>query len=207
MSQQTDIPRKSIYRLAIYQRCLERLKENGLDTVSSNSLAKAAGVKSAQLRKDLAHFGQFGTRGLGYSVDALIEVITGVLGTSSLLPVILVGVGNLGSALLKYSGFNREGFEISAAFESDKNRLKTVVADIPVMNVSQMTQYVRDNDVKIAIIAVPAETAQEVANALVNAGVQAFLNFSSTVLNTPDNVIVNSVDLALELEHLSYFVK
>ncbi|MAC48666.1 MAG: redox-sensing transcriptional repressor Rex [Verrucomicrobiales bacterium] len=207
MSQQTDIPRKSIYRLAIYQRCLERLKENGLDTVSSNSLAKAAGVKSAQLRKDLAHFGQFGTRGLGYSVDALIEVITGVLGTSSLLPVILVGVGNLGSALLKYSGFNREGFEISAAFESDQNRLKTVVADIPVMNVSQMTQYVKDNDVKIAIIAVPAETAQEVANALVNAGVQAFLNFSSTVLNTPDNVIVNSVDLALELEHLSYFVK
>ncbi len=142
MSQQTDIPRKSIYRLSIYQRCLERLKENGLDTVSSNSLAKAAGVKSAQLRKDLAHFGQFGTRGLGYSVDALIEVITGVLGTSSLLPVILVGVGNLGSALLKYSGFNREGFEISAAFESDQNRLKTVDADIPVMDVSQMTQYV-----------------------------------------------------------------
>ena len=207
MSQQTDIPRKSIYRLSIYQRCLERLKENGLDTVSSNSLAKAAGVKSAQLRKDLAHFGQFGTRGLGYSVDALIEVITGVLGTSSLLPVILVGVGNLGSALLKYSGFNREGFEISAAFESDQNRLKTVVADIPVMNVSQMTQYVKDNDVKIAIIAVPAETAQEVANALVNSGVQAFLNFSSTLLKTPDNVIVNSVDLALELEHLSYFVK
>ena len=207
MSQQTDIPRKSIYRLAIYQRCLERLKENGLDTVSSNSLAKAAGVKSAQLRKDLAHFGQFGTRGLGYSVDALIEVITGVLGTSSLLPVILVGVGNLGSALLKYSGFNREGFEISAAFESDQNRLKNVVADIPIMNVSQMTQYVKDNDVKIAIIAVPAETAQEVANALVNSGVQAFLNFSSTLLKTPDNVIVNSVDLALELEHLSYFVK
>ena len=130
-----------------------------------------------------------------------------MLGTSSLLPVILVGVGNLGSALLKYSGFNREGFEISAAFESDQNRLKTVDADIPVMDVSQMTQYVKDYDVKIAIIAVPAETAQEVVNALVNAGVQAFLNFSSTVLKTPDNVIVNSVDLALELEHLSYFVK
>ena len=130
-----------------------------------------------------------------------------MLGTSSLLPVILVGVGNLGSALLKYSGFNREGFEISAAFELDQNRLKTVDADIPVMDVSQMTQYVKDYDVKIAIIAVPAEIAQEVANSLVNAGVQAFLNFSSTVLKTPDNVIVNSVDLALELEHLSYFVK
>ena len=210
MPQETDIPRKSIYRLSIYQRCLERLKDNGVETVSSNSLAKAAGVKSAQLRKDLAHFGQFGTRGLGYSVDALIEVINGVLGTSSLLPVILVGVGNLGSALLRYSGFNREGFEISAAFESDPKRLSAVSAvsaEIPVMDVSQMTKYVRDNDVKIAIMAVPAETAQEVANSLVNAGVQAFLNFSSTVLKTPDNVIVNSVDLALELEHLSYFVK
>ena len=207
LPQQTDIPRKSIYRLSIYQRCLERLKENGVETVSSNSLAKAAGVKSAQLRKDLAHFGQFGTRGLGYNVDALIEVITGVLGTSSLLPVILVGVGNLGSALLKYSGFNREGFEISAAFESDPNRLKTIDADIPIKNVSQMTQYVEDNGVKIAIIAVPAATAQEVVNVLVSAGVQAFLNFSSTVLKTPDNVIVNAVDLALELEHLSYFVK
>jgi len=183
------------------------LKDNGVETVSSNSLAKAAGVKSAQLRKDLAHFGQFGTRGLGYSVDALIEVINGVLGTSSLLPVILVGVGNLGSALLRYSGFNREGFEISAAFESDPKRLSAVSAEIPVMDVSQMTKYVRGNNVKIAIMAVPAETAQEVANSLVNAGVQAFLNFSSTVLKTPDNVIVNSVDLALELEHLSYFVK
>ena len=207
LPQQTDIPRKSIYRLSIYQRCLERLKENGVETVSSNSLAKAAGVKSAQLRKDLAHFGQFGTRGLGYNVDALIEVITGVLGTSSLLPVILVGVGNLGSALLKYSGFNREGFEISAAFESDPNRLKAVDADILIKDVSQMTQYVEDNGVKIAIIAVPAATAQEVVNVLVGAGVQAFLNFSSTVLKTPDNVIVNAVDLALELEHLSYFVK
>ena len=178
-----------------------------METVSSNSLAKAAGVKSAQLRKDLAHFGQFGTRGLGYSVDALIEVITGVLGTSGLLQVILVGVGNLGSALLRYSGFNREGFEISAAFESDPKRLNAVNAKIPVMDVSLMTKYVIDNEVKIAIMAVPAETAQEVANSLVNAGVQAFLNFSSTVLKTPDNVIVNSVDLALELEHLSYFVK
>jgi redox-sensing transcriptional repressor len=207
LSSQTDIPRKSIYRLSIYQRCLERLSENGLETVSSNALAKAAGVKSTQLRKDLAHFGQFGTRGLGYNVEALIEVITGVLGTNSLLPVILVGVGNLGAALLRYSGFVKEGFEISAAFDADPNRAKLVKANVPVMDASQMAQYVNQNNVKIAILAVPPETAQEVANNLVHAGVQAFLNFSPTVLKTPDNVIVNSVDLALELEHLSYFVK
>ncbi|MDA7605859.1 redox-sensing transcriptional repressor Rex [Verrucomicrobiales bacterium] len=207
MSSQTDIPRKSIYRLSIYQRCLERLRENGLETVSSNALAKAAGVKSTQLRKDLAHFGQFGTRGLGYNVEALIEVITGVLGTNSLLPVILVGVGNLGAALLRYSGFVKEGFEISAAFEADPSRAKLVKANVPVMAASLMAQYVNENNVKIAILAVPPETAQEVANNLVQVGVQAFLNFSPTVLKTPDNVIVNSVDLALELEHLSYFVK
>ena len=207
MSSQTDIPRKSIYRLSIYQRCLERLRENGLETVSSNALAKAAGVKSTQLRKDLAHFGQFGTRGLCYNVEALIEVITGVLGTNSLLPVILVGVGNLGAALLRYSGFVKEGFEISAAFDADPNRAKLVKANVPVMDASQMAQYVKLNNVKIAILAVPPETAQEVANNLVHVGVQAFLNFSPTVLKTPDNVIVNSVDLALELEHLSYFVK
>ena len=207
MSSQTDIPRKSIYRLSIYQRCLERLRENGLETVSSNALAKAAGVKSTQLRKDLAHFGQFGTRGLGYNVEALIEVITGVLGTNSLLPVILVGVGNLGAALLRYSGFVKEGFEISAAFEADPSRAKLVKANVPVMAASLMAQYVNENNVKIAILAVPPETAQEVANNLVQVGVQAYLNFSPTVLKTPDNVIVNSVDLALELEHLSYFVK
>jgi len=207
LSSQTDIPRKSIYRLSIYQRCLERLRENGLETVSSNALAKAAGVKSTQLRKDLAHFGQFGTRGLGYNVEALIEVITGVLGTNSLLPVILVGVGNLGAALLRYSGFVKEGFEISAAFDADPNRAKLVKANVPVMDASSMTQYVNENNVKIAILAVPPETAQQVANNLVQVGVQAFLNFSPTVLKTPDNVIVNSVDLALELEHLSYFVK
>ena len=207
MSSQTDIPRKSIYRLSIYQRCLERLRENGLETVSSNALAKAAGVKSTQLRKDLAHFGQFGTRGLGYNVEALIEVITGVLGTNSLLPVILVGVGNLGAALLRYSGFVKEGCEISAAFEADPSRAKLVKANVPVMAASLMAQYVNENNVKIAILAVPPETAQEVANNLVQVGVQAFLNFSPTVLKTPDNVIVNSVDLALELEHLSYFVK
>jgi redox-sensing transcriptional repressor len=207
VSSQTDIPRKSIYRLSIYQRCLERLKENGLETVSSNALSKAAGVKSTQLRKDLAHFGQFGTRGLGYNVEALIEVITDVLGTNSLLPVILVGVGNLGAALLRYSGFIKEGFEISAAFEADPNRAKLVKANVPVMDASLMAQYVNENNVKIAILAVPPETAQEVANNLVQVGVQAFLNFSPTVLKTPDNVIVNSVDLALELEHLSYFVK
>ena len=127
MPSEVVIPRKSIYRLSIYQRCLERLRENDVETVSSSALAKAAGVKPTQLRKDLAHFGQFGTRGLGYNVGALNEVITGVLGTNSLQPVILVGVGNLGAALSRYGGFSKEGFEISAAFEANPEHFIVVV--------------------------------------------------------------------------------
>jgi len=207
VQKEADVPRKSIYRLSIYQRCLERLKANGLETVSSSALAKAAGVKPTQLRKDLAHFGQFGTRGLGYSVDALNGVITGVLGTNSLQPVVLVGVGNLGAALSRYNGFGKEGFEIAVAFEANPDRVNSVAAGVPVLPSSEMADYIRENKVKMAILAVPADAAQAVANELVDVGVQAILNFSPTVLNVPENVIVNSVDLALELEHLSYFVK
>ena len=112
-----EIPRKAVYRLSVYFRGLQRLKANGIHTVSSEALAKAAGVKPTQLRKDLTYFGQFGTRGLGYDVEQLAEMISAVLGTTSLQPVVLVGVGNLGLALLSYRGFEKEGFEIIAAFD------------------------------------------------------------------------------------------
>ena len=117
-----EIPRKTIYRLSIYLRCLQRLKSNAIRTVSSEALAKAAGVKSTQLRKDLTYFGQFGTRGLGYDVEQLGTMISDLLGTTSLQPVILVGAGHLGMALLSYRGFEQEGFEIVAAFDTDLDR-------------------------------------------------------------------------------------
>ena len=116
-AERSEIPRKTIYRLSIYLRCLQRLKSNAIRTVSSEALAKAAGVKSTQLRKDLTYFGQFGTRGLGYDVEQLAQMISDRLGTNSLQPVVLVGVGNLGSALLAYRGFEKEGFEIVASFD------------------------------------------------------------------------------------------
>lgn len=202
------IPKKSIYRLSLYQRCLDLLKGNRIETVSSEALAKAAGVKSTQLRKDLAYFGQIGTRGLGYNVGALSEMIQEVLGTNSLQPVILVGVGNLGSALLRYNGFRKEGFEITAAFDSSLDHARVVEGvRIRVHPASAMEDYIRKHGVKMAIMAVPAEAAQPVANQLVAAGVVGILNFSPTILQVPENVIVNSVDLALELEHLSYYVR
>lgn len=207
MTQKEDIPRKTIYRLSIYQRCLQILRENAVETVSSEALAKAAGVKSAQLRKDLACFGNFGTRGLGYNVETLSATIGETLGTTHLQPVILVGVGNLGSALLRYSGFNKEGFEIIAAFDSRHDLVRGTGARIPVLPAVSLTDFIRENAVKLAILAVPAAVAQQVVNELVTAGVQAILNFAPVVLEVPENVVVNNVDLAVELENLSYFIR
>lgn len=201
-----DIPRKSIYRLSIYQRCLQRLKSNRVDTVSSEALAKAAGVKPTQLRKDLTYFGQFGTRGLGYNVGSLSSTIGEVLGHNRLQPVVLVGVGNLGSALLRYGGFRKEGFEVVAAFDiAPKPAGRDVL--IPILALGTMEEFIKENQVKMAILTVPASSAQEVANVLIKAGVQAILNFSPTVLDVPEDVVVNSVDLAVELENLSYFIR
>jgi redox-sensing transcriptional repressor len=200
-----DIPRKSIYRLSIYQRCLSKLRENDVDTVSSEALAKAAGVKSTQLRKDLTYFGQFGTRGLGYNVDALAKTISEVLGQNHLQPVILIGVGNLGSALLRYGGFRKEGFDVIAAFDIAPKPQPGLA--IPILEMATMPQFILKNHVKMAILTVPANSAQGVANQIVEAGIQAILNFSPCVLDVPDQVVVNSVDLAVELENLSYFIR
>ena len=202
-----EIPRKAVYRLSIYQRCLQRLRENEVETVSSEALAKAAGVKSTQLRKDLGYVGQFGTRGLGYNVGKLSDAMTAALGSTRLQPVILVGVGNLGSALLRYSGFRKEGFEIIAAFDLAPVPSRVRDTGIPLHQSDEMTDYIREHGVKMAIMAVPSSHAQPVANEMVEAGVQAILNFSPTVLQVPDQVVVNNVDLALELESLSYFIR
>ena len=198
-------PRKAIYRLSIYLRCLQKLRDNRVDTVSSAALAKAAGVKSTQLRKDLAYFGQLGTRGLGYNVEALRKMIADVLGQNRLQPVILVGVGNLGSALLRYGGFRKEGFEITAAFDLLPKAAGQFT--VPLLPMGGLADYILKNNVKMAIMTVPAINAQSVCNELVAHGIQAILNFSPTVLETPENVVVNSVDLAVELENLSYFIR
>ena len=202
-----EIPRKTIYRLSIYLRCLARLRENGIGTVSSEALAKAAGVKSTQLRKDLAYFGTFGTRGLGYDVLELSQKIADELGTSRLQPVILIGVGNLGLALLSYRGFEKEGFEIVAAFDANPRRKRDKEINQPILEMDLLPKFVADNHVKMAILSVPAAVAQEVANNLIQCGIVGILNFSPIVLTVPEDVMVNNVNLAIELENLSYFIQ
>jgi len=202
----SDIPRKTIYRLSVYLRCLQRVKVNKIRTVSSEALAKAAQVKSTQLRKDLTYFGQFGTRGLGYDVEQLSVMMGDLLGTTSLQPVILVGVGNLGLALLSYHGFEQEGFEIIAAFDSDSQRKRTKCR-IPIFPMEDLAQMIADQGVKMAILTVPAPEAQEVANQLIGHGIVGILNFAPIMLHVPEEVMVNNVNLAMELENLSYFIQ
>ncbi len=202
-----EIPRKTIYRLSLYSRCLARLKDKNIQTVSSETLAKVAGVKPTQLRKDLTYFGQFGTRGLGYDVAALSQMISDELGTTSLQPVVLVGVGNLGLALLSYRGFEKEGFEIIAAFDIDPKRKRDKEIKCPILGMSELPNFVESRNVKMAIVTVPAAAAQEVTNTLVDCGIVGILNFSPIVVHVPEEVMVNNVNLAIELENLSYFIQ
>ena len=209
MKKQTrpEIPRKAIYRLSTYLRCLARLKDNHIETVSSETLAKVAGLKPTQLRKDLAYLGQFGTRGLGYDVADLSKMISDELGTTSLQPVILVGAGHLGLALLSYRGFEKEGFEIVAGFDSDPNRKREKPITQPILQMNELARFVGERNIKMAILTVPAVVAQEVANQLVECGVMGILNFAPIVLHVPEEVMVNNVNLAIELENLSYFIR
>lgn len=202
-----EIPRKTIYRLSVYLRCLARLKDNNIQTVSSEALAKVAGVKPTQLRKDLAYFGQFGTRGLGYDVAELSKMISDELGTTSLQPVVLVGVGNLGLALLSYRGFEKEGFEIIAAFDAEPKRRRDKQIKQPILAMTELKEFVQKHGVKMAILTVPAVAAQEVVNQLVQAGIFGILNFSPIVVSVPEEVMVNNVNVAIELENLSYFIQ
>ena len=205
-SNRPEIPRKTIYRLSTYLRCLARLKEKQIQTVSSEVLAKVAGVKPTQLRKDLAYFGTFGTRGLGYDVTELSRRIADELGTSRLQPVILVGVGNLGLALLSYRGFEKEGFEIIAAFDLEPSRPRGKRVSVTIQGLDDLPSFIQQHGVRMAILTVPAEAAQEAANTLVECGVMGILNFSPIILHVPEEVMVNNVNLAIELENLSYTI-
>ena len=202
----TEIPRKAIYRLSVYSRCLHRLENNGIHTVSSEVLAKAAGVKPTQLRKDLTYFGQFGTRGLGYEVKQLIEMISELLGTKSLQPVVIVGIGNLGRALLSYRGFEREGFEVVGAFDVNPSQYLSNDSPIDVQAMDVLPKIINKHVIKMAVLCVPPAAAQEVANQLIEYGVVAILNFAPIVLSVSDEITVNNVNLAMELENLSYFI-
>ncbi len=198
------IPEKTITRLSIYLRCLEELEADGVTSVSSKQLAERFGLNSAQVRKDLAYFGQFGVRGLGYYIAELKHNLERILGLKQDWEVALVGVGNLGSALIAYKGFQARGFRISLAFDSDPAKVGHQIDGVTVMDVARLVSTLRKKKVKIAVLAVPAGVAQSVADLLVDSGVTAILNFAPTQLVVPEGVKVQNVDLSVLLKTLSY---
>jgi redox-sensing transcriptional repressor len=198
------VPEKTVTRLSIYLRCLEELESSGITTISSKELAQRFGFNSAQVRKDLAYFGQFGVRGLGYYIAELKHNLERILGLKQDWEVALVGVGNLGSALIAYKGFQARGFRISLAFDSDPVKVGTTINGVTIQDVAKMGPALRRKKAKIAVVAVPAGAAQAAADALVEAGVTAILNFAPAQLTAPQGVKIQNVDLSVLLKTLSY---
>lgn len=199
-----DLPEATVARLPEYLRALHNLADDDQDTVSSEGLAAAAGVNSAKLRKDLSHLGSYGTRGVGYDVQLLIEQIEQVLGLHESRAVALVGIGNLGHALAGYAGFATRGFHIAALFDADPTRVGERVGGMAVRDIADVEAVVDAERISIGVIATPAHAAQRVADRLVGAGVTSILNFAPCVLVVPDGVDVRKVDLAIELQILSF---
>jgi redox-sensing transcriptional repressor len=200
------IPEMTIRRLSVYTRCLLQLEEDGVKTVSSHDLAERFGLNSAQVRKDLAYFGEFGVRGIGYYVSGLKAELQRILGLDREWPVALVGFGNLGSALFNYRGFSRQGFRIAAIFDDDSAKANRDVDGVPVFPSAQIGREVKARGIHIAIVAVPAEAAQTVTEQLVAAGIKAVLNFAPARLKVPRDVRLKDVDLSIELETLSFYL-
>ena len=200
------IPEMTIRRLSVYTRCLLQLEEDGVKTVSSQELADRFNLNSAQVRKDLAYFGEFGVRGIGYYVAGLKAELQRILGLDREWPVALVGFGNLGSALFHYKGFGRQGFRIAAIFDDDPGKMGRDVDGVPVYGTPEMARVVRERGIQIAMVAVPAEGAQSVTDQLVSAGIKAVLNFAPTRLRVGRDVRLKNVDLSIELETFSFYL-
>lgn len=198
------IPEATVARLPLYLRALYELTERGHDTVSSDGLAQAAGVNSAQVRKDLSCLGSHGIRGVGYGVADLLGLITRVLGLDRDWRVVLVGVGNLGRALASYGGFGERGFRIAALVDADPGKVGQVVAGHRIEALDELASIVERDQIAIAVLTVPADAAQTVADRLVAAGVTAILNFAPAHLEVPSGISVRKVDLSTELQILAY---
>ena len=203
-TQSRPVPPTTVRRLSTYYRVLGSLQSDGQTSVSSETLASLTGFTAAQVPRDLAYFGSFGKRGVGYAVPVLRARLAAILGIDRGWRIGLVGVGNLGRALMAYPGFNNQGFDVVAAFDSDAAVIGSTVNGTRVLPIAGLTQAVRDERIDMVIVTVPAGAAQQVVDLAVTAGVRAILNFAPTQLRVPSQVQLSNVDLAVEVEYLSY---
>jgi redox-sensing transcriptional repressor len=194
----------TVRRLSLYLRFLDDFEGQGVETVSSEALAQRGGTTSAQVRKDLSFFGSFGKRGLGYYVPELAQRLRQILGLGRRYRVAMIGAGKIGSALVQYRGFTQRGFDIVAIFDNDPTKIGTQWNGLTVLPIDRLEQELKAQQVDMAVLVTPGEAAQSVAERVVGQGVKAILNFAPVQLNVPDDVVVKTVNLALELETLSY---
>jgi redox-sensing transcriptional repressor len=199
------IPEATVGRLPLYLRALVELAGAGAATVSSDALADATGVNSAKVRKDLSHLGSYGTRGVGYDVAYLLHQIRRELGLTQHWPIVIVGIGNLGHALANYRGFAERGFETAALVDADPSKVGEQVGGLLIRPLEELPGIVREHAAVIGVIATPAPAAQQVADALVAAGIRSILNFAPAALVVPEGVSIRKVDLAVEMQILTYY--
>ena len=202
----TRIPDETIRRLPLYLRGMQFFAEQRLMNVSSEKLADFLHISAALIRKDFCYFGDFGTRGVGYDVQTLLKQIREILKLNTPRKAILVGAGNLGTALLTYPGFSVYGFEIVAAYDSDQKKIGSTINNVPICDIRKLGKLKKD-DIGLAIIAVPAEVAQDVADLIIKAGIRGILNFAPVYLSVPKRVKVISIDIAIELGRLPYYLE
>ena len=204
------IPAITINRLSIYYRCLNRLIETKAGqnpkTISSHKISQITGINSTQVRKDLAYFGEFGRRGIGYPVDHLGKALKEILGLNKVWHIIIVGAGNLGKALARYKGFEKKGFLVKAIFDNNPKKIKKSINSIPVYHIDDMQNLILNWNVQIGIIAVPADAANYILEKMVDSGIRSILNFAPISLTQFPGVRINNVDLSIELEGLTYYL-
>jgi redox-sensing transcriptional repressor len=206
-NQLKNVPKSVIKRLALYCRILHRMEMDGLTRISSKNLAQCLGITPAQVRKDLAYFGQFGIPGFGYNPRELRIHLKKILGTDRIINLAIIGVGNLGRALLSYVGFKTQGFKFIAAFDSDQRKIGREINDLKISNINNLEKILKANQVDIVVLTVPAKVAQEVTDRVVKCDITAILNFVPLRIEVPSHVKVHSVDLAMELERLSFYLR
>jgi redox-sensing transcriptional repressor len=206
MASISEIPDIVIGRLPIYLRALTQLVQQGQEITSSHELGQRLGISSAQIRKDLSHFGEFGKQGTGYQISHLQAQLKQILQVNREWPLVVVGAGDLGRAIAHYGGFVERGFRVVGLFDNDSAKIGTGSSDLTVKDIGQMTDFIRERNIKIAMIAVPAEHAQAVCNTLVKAGVRAILNYAPITLSVPEGVHVQYIDPVTHLQRMTYYL-
>jgi len=203
-----SIPSITINRLSIYHRCLEKIteKEKGLEVISSFKIAEMTGINSAQIRKDLAYFGEFGKRGIGYPIIDLEKELKKILGLDKKWSVIIAGAGNLGKALVKYKGFQKRGFIIKGIFDNNPSKIGKKLGHIFIYDIKEVEKFIQAENINIGILVVPADSAQEVADKMIAGGIKAILNFAPIHIVLPPEIKIHNVDLSIEFEGLTYYL-